>query len=53
MGLFDFGSKKKSSSIFGGGDNAPFEKYAREEDRYHNWACKHDDPYDCNDDDCY
>jgi len=43
-------SSRSSSSRW---DNAPFEKYAREEDRYHNWACKHDDPYDCNDDDCY
>ena len=46
-------SGSSRSGFFGRSDNAPFEKYAREEDSWHNWACKHDDPYDCNDDDCY
>jgi len=33
--------------------NAPWEHFNREQDRYHNWACGHDDPYDCDHDDCY
>ena len=29
---------------------APWERYAREDDRIQGWICNHDhDPYDCND----
>lgn len=51
-----FSSSTSSRSSHGSSfkmDNAPWEKYNREQDRYHSWACEHDDPYDCDNDDCY
>jgi len=32
--------------------NAPWEKHFREDYKYHASICQHDDPYDCDDDEC-
>lgn len=48
--------KERSSRSFldrVGSDNAPWEKHFREDYKYHASICQHDDPYDCDDDDCY
>lgn len=56
MGFFDFGKKpKQNQGLFGRSyntNNAPMEKYIRQEERDHYIDCPHDDPYDC-DGDCY
>lgn len=49
--LSDLLSKSSSRSDYD--NNAPMESFMSEEDSYYDWACGHDDPYDCNNDDCY
>jgi len=55
MGLFDNNQNKKRKGFFDSireQNNAPMERYLREEERRHYYECEHDDPYDC-DGDCF